>query len=301
VNDKIIVAVSTYLSKYYSNESSVHSSKLYQYLMRRFIRFTYNHADLIVTISEMSANDLNTNFGVDRKKLRVSYNPYEVDNIKAAASEPLGEYEALFSQNVIITLGRMYYVKAHWHLIRAFSNVHKRNPNASLAILGSGELEPYLKQLTHDLGLEQCVHFIGFQSNPFKFLKHSKCLILSSLNEGFPNVIAESMACGTPIISTDCRSGPREMLAPDTDPRFETKQIEKAKYGMLIPVCDGTQYDETTPLTKEELLMAHSMCEMLDNHELRAQYATRAQERIADFDVEKIMALWEGYIKSVLS
>lgn len=116
-----------------------------------------------------------------------------------------------------------------------------------LAILGRGELEDYLKQLACEMDLEKDVYFLGFQKNPFKFISKSKIYVFPSLYEGFPNALCEAMACGVTVISSDCKSGPREILAPETNIDGETKIIEYAKYGMLLPVCDDNCYGAKEP------------------------------------------------------
>ena len=97
------------------------------------------------------------------------------------------------------------------------------------------------------------------------------------------------MICGTPIISSDCRSGPREILAPDTDVSTETDTIEYAKYGILVPTPDGKFTNYETPLTKEEAIMADAIATMLGDEHLRADYASRLSSRVMDFDQDKIV------------
>lgn len=98
-----------------------------------------------------------------------------------------------------------------------------------------------------------------------------------------------SLACGVPVVSTDCRSGPREILAPDTDFRKQVKdEIEFAKYGVLVPVPDGKWRGPDEPLTKEEKLLAEAILRLLGNEALRAEYITRAEKRIKDFHIDRI-------------
>ena len=104
------------------------------------------------------------------------------------------------------------------------------------------------------------------------------------------------MACGTPIISTDCRSGPREILAPKTDVEYEANNAEYCEYGVLVPVCDGTHYDHTVPLTKEEKLLAKSIIELYKNKTKREEYSVKGEQRAKDFDIGNIIREWEKLI-----
>jgi glycosyltransferase involved in cell wall biosynthesis len=109
-------------------------------------------------------------------------------------------------------------------LIEAFSRLPK-NVGAKLMILGEGSLRTHLQDLVHSLNLAESVAFLGFQANPFKFMKSCDVFVLSSNFEGLPNVLLQALACGAKVVSTDCNSGPREIL-------------EDGKWGQLVPVND---------------------------------------------------------------
>jgi glycosyltransferase involved in cell wall biosynthesis len=166
-----------------------------------------------------------------------------------------------------------------------------------LVFLGQGELEKDLKKVVEELKIEKEVYFLGFQKNPFKFISNSKMFVFSSLYEGFPNALVEAMACEIPVISSDCKSGPREILAPETDLKIETRTIEYAKYGILIPVCDGNYYDAQFPLTTEEMVMAKSIVDLYSSKELLENYIRKAKERVKDFDRGKIILEYDNILK----
>ena len=196
-----------------------------------------------------------------------------------------------------MNVGRLTKQKGQCHLIKAFKKVKETIKDMKLIILGRGELEDYLKQLVEELNLEKDVYFLGFQKNPFKFISKSKIYLFPSLYEGFPNALVEAMACEIPVISSDCRSGPREILAPETNIDVETKIIEYAKYGILIPVCDDNYYKARDPLTNKEMILAKSIVKLYSSKELLENYTVKAKERVKNFNKDKIILEYENILK----
>lgn len=284
VNDKVIISIHSYLSK---NKK--------KFTITKFLtKVLYNKADKIIGVSKGICIDLIKNYRTDKRLTKCIYNPVDIKSIKN---------QQLSSNNIfdddkftIINIGRLTNAKGQWHLIRALSYVQKEINNIRLLILGQGELESYLKNLVKKLKLEDNVMFLGYQQNPFKYISKSDIFIFSSLYEGFGNAILEAMACGTPIISTDCRSGPREILAPGTDVEYETQEIDYCEYGVLVPVCDGKYYDYDIPLTREEKLLAKSIIELYKNEELRKNYSLKGKDRVRDFDISNIVKEWGNLI-----
>ena len=203
-------------------------------------------ADLVVTVSRNVGAEQARHFRVPKKKIRTIYNPIDADFIRDASKKPVNDpgFEAFRAshEQIIITMGRLVEQKGHRHLIRAFSALRKKLPGAGLVILGKGYLEESLKSLVSSLDLSEHVFFPGFQKDPFPYLGKADLFVMSSLFEGFSNAMLEAMACGLPLVACDCNSGPRELLAPDTDPGKLCRDIEKAPYGILTPVCSGKQY-----------------------------------------------------------
>lgn len=278
--------------------STKHKQGIKSKLWNLTIKFLYPKADLIIAVSEEIKRDLIDNYNIKADKIKVIYNSYDIHGIKEMAKEEIEDkYSEIFNHPVIITAGRLNKQKGHWHLIRAFSKVKEAIPNAKLVILGEGELESYLKELASDLNIIDDVHFLGFQKNPFKYIARSKIFVLTSFHEGFPNALAEAMVCGVPVISSDCKSGPREILAPtEFDNQNMNYKICKDRYGILTPVCDGIKYHAIDPITREEVAIADSMISLLKDDGHRTYFSNQSKERIKDFEISKIIKEWESVI-----
>lgn len=280
--------------------STKHNKGIKSYFWNSTIRYLYGKTDKIIAVSEEIKRDLVTNYGINESKIEVIYNSYHINDIKKLAQESIeNEYIDIFKNPVIITVGRFNKQKGHDHLIRAFSKVKSKVPNAQLVILGQGRLENKLKDLSEELGLNGSIHFLGFKENPFKYISKSKLFILSSLHEGFPNALAEAMVCEIPIISTDCLSGPREILAPK---EFIVDNIKydfnKDRYGVLIPVCNGEIYNSIEKLTEDEKLMAKAIIKLLNDEELWNHFSEKSGRRAKDFDIENIIEEWKNVIQN---
>ena len=174
-------------------------------------RFVYGAADLIVATSRGVADDLTRNFGVGPDSMRVLPNPVDLGVVRARAAEPLAPGEHLRSgEPIIVAAGRLADAKNYPLLIDAVAKLRESIP-ARLFILGQGELEPVLRRRVTDRGLDTAVTFLGFQSNPWKFIAQADVFALSSHYEGFGNVLIESMALGVPVVAT-ASAGTRDIL-----------------------------------------------------------------------------------------
>lgn len=206
------------------------------------IRASYRFADALVGISSGVADRLRQVPGVASRKVHVIRNPAWRPELAELAREPI-EHPWLSGSDipVLIAIGRLEKQKDFATLLRAFAGVRRLRP-ARLVLLGEGSLRPLLQQLAEELGVVDDLSMPGFVSNPFAYLSRASVFVLSSTHEGFGNVLVEAMACGTPVVSTDCPSGPSEVL-------------EAGRYGPLVPVGDAealaaaiaAQLDHPTP------------------------------------------------------
>ena len=188
------------------------------------VRTFYNHADRVIAVSRGVEADLHC-LGVAPEKTQTIYNPILTPALRRQLCEPPDHpWLANPSLPVILGMGRLCSQKHFGLLIRAFNEVRKQRP-ARLIILGEGEERPELEHLVKVLDLENLVALPGFVARPGACLAQAAVLVLSSRWEGFGNVLVEALAAGIPAVSTNCDSGPAEIL---TDPR----------YGRLVPVDD---------------------------------------------------------------
>jgi len=190
----------------------------------------YKYADFVIAPSKGVADDLVKNKVVSISKIRVVYNPVDIELIEKKAEEPISHPWFQGNDQVILAVGRLTKQKDYPTLLRAFSIV-SRKVSCKLVILGEGEERKELEELVKDLGLEGTVDMPGFVENPFAYMARASVFVLSSLWEGLPNVLIQAMVCGTPVVATDCPSGPREIL-------------EDGRYGNLVPPGDPKQLAE---------------------------------------------------------
>ncbi|GLU54921.1 glycosyl transferase [Dyadobacter frigoris] len=245
-------------------------SSLNSLINRFLIKALYKYADVIRPNSKLIAYDLIKHFGIPKRLITPIYNPLAVDFINNQLKK-----EILFSYNGFnfITVARLHHQKNPDLLIKAFHDAFLDIQNVNLLILGEGPLKEEILSLIKDLGLETRVHLLGFINNPFAFMQRCDSFVLSSNYEGFPNSLLEALACGLPSVSTDCPSGPREMLAPLTDyTKLLTEEIEEAEFGILVPA-------------NSVKLLSMAMLNIFNNEELRNSYKEKSKLRALDFDV----------------
>ena len=207
------------------------------------------------------------NFGI--KGVRVISNLIDVAEIIRLSKN---DVSIKFGGFTFVTIGRLDVGKNHKLLIRAIKDI-----NAKLYIIGNGTLKSDLEKEISNNNVGNKVFLLGKQKNPYKYLSTADCFIFGSSHEGFPNVLLEALACKLPVISTDCQSGPREILAPNSDVNFQlTEGVELSEYGILTTINDAKSLQE-------------AMLNMMDNSDLRDSYKKKALDRARYFDKDKVM------------
>ena len=219
VSTRVIIRISVHISK---NKRT----KWKKIVEKLVLSKVYPLADGIVTVSRGAAQDLSVYAGISSARIKVINNPVISEQLLQAAQQPI--YHPFFNVDkvpVILGVGRLTEQKDFSTLIRAFDILRKRIP-ARLIILGDGEERPALENLIRASGLQDSVDLFGFELNPFAFMKRASVFVLSSKWEGLPGVLIQALACDCPVVSTDCLSGPSEIL-------------KDGQYGHLVPVGDA--------------------------------------------------------------
>jgi glycosyltransferase involved in cell wall biosynthesis len=173
----------------------------------------HHWADEVVAVSKGVADDLSRVTGMPRERIEVIYNPVVTPTlIEQASRSPSHPWFEDPDHPVVIGVGRLVPQKNFRLLIDAFANVKRARPSTRLVILGEGDERCMLEEHVQRLGLQQSISLPGFVDNPYACMARASVFVLSSDFEGLPTALIESLAVGTPVVSTDCRSGPREIL-----------------------------------------------------------------------------------------
>lgn len=251
---KVVLGVQTPPSIAYDSWHPV--SKLILNLMPRM----YPSADAVVALSKGVAEDLAALVPRTRERVAVIHNAGVEHDVRALARESLPADERPDGP-LVVACGRLKPLKGFAHLIDALAEVRKSFP-AHLWIVGEGEQRAELERKVERLGLKSCVRLLGFKENPYKYMAAADVFVLSSLFEGFGNVIVEAMACGAPVVATDCPYGPREI-------------IRDGENGILV-----------APASADSL--ARGILRVLADEELKKRLAANGLERARDFEAESI-------------
>jgi glycosyltransferase involved in cell wall biosynthesis len=216
---RVVVSDHNTLSVAYAGRGGLHRTAL-----KTTLALTYPHAEARVAVSSGVADDLAALSGMSRSRFEVIHNPIPLP-VGADRSTATPHRAPDGSGRRILSVGTLKAQKNHALLIRAFARM-VRQADDHLTIVGEGTLRPDLEALARSEGVEDCVSFPGFTADPGQYYVRSDLFVLSSDYEGFGNVIVEALAHGLPVVSTDCPSGPSEIL-------------EDGRYGRLVPVGDA--------------------------------------------------------------
>lgn len=223
----------------------------------------YPRADHTVAVSRGVYDDLLTTSRLDPSDVSVIHNPMDVTALRERAADPIDHPWLTDDRyDVVISAGRHVPQKGFDTLIEAFAALD--DADRRLLLLGEGEQTDELRELAAELGVESRVEFPGYVENPFNYIANADVFVLASEYEGFGMVLVEAMACGCPVVSTECPSGPSEIL-------------EDGRYGPLVPVGDADRMAAAIEAT---------LASPPDERTLRS--------RATDFSVEAITERYES-------
>ena len=244
-------------------------SGLRQVVERRAKRLAYRRADVVTAVSEGVADDLIELLALPRDRVQVVYNPMIADDLGARAAEPISHPWFAAPGPMLVAVGRLVEIKDYPAMFAALAQI-RRTIGARLAILGDGPLRGMLEAHARALGLGDAIAFLGYDKNPYRYLAAARLVIQSSRAEGLPGALIQSLACGTPVVATDCDHGPREVVRDGVD-------------GYLVPVRDSSALAERT-------------LQILRNGALRARLGAAGAEGARRFSIASSMARYHAEI-----
>lgn len=272
--EKVLVGIRSYdwLERFY-----------YGYPLEKMM---YHKADKVISVSKLIQEDAEDKFKIPAIKSTYLYNPYDLNVIQEKATEPISEISIPLDKKIVVTAGRLENQKGFYHLVKAVAMMPEtKRSELCVYILGHGSKLNALQELIKQLKLENCIVLLGGQPNPYKFMKRADLYIMPSISEGFPNALVEAMAVGTPVLSADCKSGPREILTSESL-KDRTTGIEYGAYGILFEeVTDSQDYDAKN-IENCDRNIAMALENVLWNTKLLVEYGKKAQKRAADFSYE---------------
>lgn len=246
----------------------IHSYLTHMYFPknRALAKMIFRKAYAVAAVSKTIKERVESMYGY--KNVVALYNPIEVDKIRVMAAEPIS-----FDFPFIIGVGRMAVdnIKQFDVMIQAFSRSVLCKDGVKLVLVGTGPQKESLEELAVKLGIKAKVIFTGFTDNPFAYMSKALFMLLTSKNEGFPNVISESFACGTPVVAYDCLSGPAEMIGHE-------------KNGLLV---ENQNIDE----------FMKSMDRLYTDKELYSTCKSNAPVSAEKFSTEYIGQQWLDFLK----
>ena len=260
-----------------SNPESQYKKRFYfKYLMK--ILYPLKKLTAVVPVSKELKSILYKKYRINKSKIIPIYNGVDIEKIKQLATEEINLYEETFNNpNIIkfITVGRLSAEKGHKYLIEAFTKVLKEIPNSKLFIIGEGKTRPQIEKMIQERNLNNSVILIGFLRNPYNYISRSDIFVLPSLSEGLPYALIEALICKIPIVSTNCETGPNEIL-------------ENGKYGILTKVADSDD-------------LAEKMISLAKDEEIRAHFSNISHQRIDIFNNKNFFEKWEKLIDYCLT
>lgn len=257
---KLIFTVRTLSSYYLSNYK--------RFPIAFLLKFLLSYGDSVLAQRETSVIDLKENFKVKPHKIRTIRNLLDMSLINTYSKEMVFHKFCNGNNDIILAIGNLEENKGYSFLIRAFEIVLQQFCSAKLIIIGEGPFRCKLECLIRSLNIDDSVDIIGMQNNPFKYFKFSRVFVSTSLWEGVPNSILESMICGVPVVAF-AFSGIEEIIID-------------GETGLITPA-------------KNIKLLSDAICLMIKNEQLRNKIVSNARRYVASYNTSEIVSQYENY------
>lgn len=246
-------------------------------------RAALQNSDAMICNSQYTKDYYLSKYPEDRDKVYTVYNYINIDEIKGQAKEmPEQAYLEFVEKHphTVVSVGRFCKEKGFEHLIEAFAKARQSVSDMGLVLVGDGEYRSKYEQLICGYGLEEHVYMTGFQANPYQYMARCDAFVLSSLSEGFPNVLAEAMALELPVIACNCYSGPAEILREDQNYDAAAEGYEECDFGILVPRL--TEEDPAHGVNG----LSQAIVFLAENDEKRSYYIKKSKVRVEDFSMQ---------------
>ncbi len=253
---------------------------------KKVVKFFYSKADKVIVLSQQAAEEMKTYYGLPKEKI------FRIPNMVTEKEVVVTQEEQWsYGDKGVICVGRLHFQKQYERIIRTFSYVCQKEPDARLIVLGKGAQLRYLRGMCKKLGIENFVIFMGFTENVNYYLEHARVFVMASKVEGFPNSMIEAMNCGVPVITTDSPGACGEIVG-------KPKEIGKissmmfCKYGILTPNMPDEKVKYNILLSEQEYILGEAMLRILTDDELCENYRIQSLKRAKMFAMEKVIRKW---------
>ncbi|WP_456401763.1 glycosyltransferase [Persephonella sp.] len=240
-------------------------NQFYHLPYRLLVKKLYKNLDKIIAVSNITKKDTIKTFFLDEKDVEVIFDPIDLEYINRLKDEPLNEKEKrIFKRKTILYVGRFAIQKRLDLLLDIFYEIIKIDKNINLILIGEGEEKEKLIKKTKELNIDKHTYFLPFTENPFKYMKNAKLFVLTSQDEGFGRVVAESLACGTPVIAYENEySGHKDIII-------------HGKNGFLIP------------FNNKDLMIRHIL-KILNDDDIHFKLKNSSEQSVQEFSVENVI------------
>lgn len=246
-------------------------------------RQALSNSDAMVCNSKYLRDFYIAKYPQHKDRVFMVYNIIDTDEIISQSKEQVEpEFDKFLSQHkkTVVSVGRFCKEKGFEYLIQAFNMARQNDDSLGLVLVGDGDYLNKYQNIIDENNLNDHIYMTGFQQNPYKYMAKCTCFVLSSLSEGFPNVLAEAMALSLPVIATNCLSGPAEILRNDGDYNAVTDKFMECDYGIITPRMEEENNDNAIKQLSEAINV------LLRDKEKIKEYSSLSKQKVVDFSTE---------------